>query len=202
MAKNLPKLPTEDAAFHALLSAEQSTVVKCSARLSFSRCVYRGNKSGTIRNSLQRAIREPVRMSQGAASCSLGKRGTAEKPSDFRPLLPLHLKKPTTSREAADANRVLASVLPGLFVGACGEIETTVKVLSGQYKTFGHLSDDEIDREGLPVLDQSGHALSVNDKRILLRRILSLFQGMCVHVDILLSSCCPLNDSVNRKLGA
>jgi hypothetical protein len=134
MAKTLPKLPIDDTSFHAVLSAEQSTVVKCTARLSFSWCVYRGNKSGTIRNSLQGAIREPVRMSQGAASCSLGKRGTAEKPQDFRPLLPLHLKKPSNAHDAVHANRVLASVLPGLFVGARGEIASTVKVLSAQYE--------------------------------------------------------------------
>jgi hypothetical protein len=55
-----------------------------------------------------------------------------------------------------------------------------------KYKQFGDLTDDEIDREGLPVVDQNGHALPVNDKTILLRRILSLFQGVCVRVDILL----------------
>jgi hypothetical protein len=91
MAKKLPKLPTDDAAFHALLSAEQSIVIKCTARLSFSRCVYRGNKSGTIRNSLQGAIREPVRMSQGARISATQYGRPAKKSNDacFVPWIPL-----------------------------------------------------------------------------------------------------------------
>ena len=65
---------------------------------------------------------------------SLSTQRTAEKPQDFRPLLPLHLKKTSNAHDAVHANRVLASVLPGLFVGARGEIASTVKVLSAQYE--------------------------------------------------------------------
>ena len=75
-------------------------------------------------------------------------------------------------------NRILGPIRHGLFLGASGAHETTVKILSGEYKQFGKLTDIEIDREGLPKLDADGTPFSRQEKIILLCRILSLYRGM------------------------
>jgi hypothetical protein len=52
------------------------------------------------------------------------------------------------------------------------------KVLSGEYKQFGQLTDIEIEREGLPSMYVDGKRISRQDKIILLRHILSLDRGV------------------------
>ncbi len=55
-------------------------------------------------------------------------------------------------------------------------------MLSGEYKQFGQLTALEIEREGLPTVDEDGQALTMQDKIILLRRILSLYRGVSPYV--------------------
>ena len=93
-------------------------------------------------------------------------------------LIPQYLKVPTNGWEALSANRILGPILRGLFLGARGAHETTVKILSGEYKQFGTLTDIEIDREGLPKLGADGTPFSRQEKIILLRLILSLYRGV------------------------
>jgi hypothetical protein len=57
-------------------------------------------------------------------------------------------------------------------------VASRTRILSGEYKQFGTLTDIEIDREGLPKLGADGTPFSRQEKIILLRRILSLYRGM------------------------
>jgi hypothetical protein len=74
-------------------------------------------------------------------------------------------------------------------VCASGVTQTTVQIVKAEYKLFGELTLEEVQNEGLPQFDSHGNAISLDKKRILLRRIISLFSGenisrQCTSLDI------------------
>jgi hypothetical protein len=104
---------------------------------------------------VQKALIEPMRVRPEGNP--IGKRKSAEQ-EEFRALIPPYLKKPASRLVALTDNRILGFILPGLFVGVRGTHESTVKVLSGEYKQFGQLTAVEIEREGLPTVNAAGQS--------------------------------------------
>jgi hypothetical protein len=89
----------------------------------------------------------------------------------------LSMRKPTSAYEAHIANLTLAARLSSCYIGARGTMKSTIKIKYAVYKLFSQLTEEEVDGEGLPQVDCDGNTISLAHKKILLRRVISLFQG-------------------------
>ena len=54
--RKLTQLPPHHHPMHSILSNEMKIIINCTMQIQFSRQVYRGDKTGTIRDSVQAAI--------------------------------------------------------------------------------------------------------------------------------------------------
>ena len=135
MAKNRklnpkPPLPPSDNLLHEQLRGEADVSIACNDTIDFSTGVHTVRKSGTIRDS-HHSISEPSGC-KNPASDSLGKRARAIQ-NTFAELVPKDLPKPTDANSAEAANRLLARILPGVFVRASGFTPTTVRIVKTEY---------------------------------------------------------------------
>jgi hypothetical protein len=173
--RNQPVMPTQSHALYPILEAEQSVFINYTGKIDFSVKVHEGEKIVTTRWSHD-CLQEP----RGCVDAPTSAAGVRKRPkfdTRFEPFL--SMKKPTNDYEAHQANFTLASVVKDCYLGARGTIKSTIKVKSAVYKLFGELTEEEVDGEGLPNVDSVGNTMTFVQKKTLLRRVLSLFQGTC-----------------------
>jgi len=171
--RKLPPIPTEDPVLDQQLKFEKTVEIKYTGWIDFSREVHDGPKTVTTRWSID-CIQEP----RGCAEAPVMSGGVRKRPTfdmRFEPFL--SLKKPTSGYQALACNFKLSAVVKDSYIGARGNFKSTIKIKSATYKRFGDLTEEEINGGGFPSVDSDGNTISLAHKKILLRRVISLFQG-------------------------